>query len=83
MGSSSCHESRGLKGALDASAAAESPAAAEGVSGPGRGVSGATGGGECTPQCLAEIKMQDGELQRRVEKMAREKVQEGMLLVEY
>jgi hypothetical protein len=27
--------------------------------------------------------MQDGELQRRVEKMAREKVQEGMLLVEY
>lgn len=81
VGASSCNneESPGLKGALDASAAATG--AVGGVAGVGRGVNGASGGGGCTPQCLAEIKTQDGELMRRVEMLAREKVQSGKLIL--
>jgi hypothetical protein len=82
VGASSCNNdegSRGLKGALDASAAATG--AVGGVAGVGRGVNSASGGVGCTPQCLAEIKTQDGELMRRVEMLAREKVQSGKLIL--
>ena len=76
MGISSCSENnnRGLKGALDSSGRAVG-----GLSGVGKGVNSASGGGGCTPQCLAEIKTKDGELMRNVEELAKEneKVQAG------
>jgi len=31
----------------------------------------------CSPQCLTEIKTQDGDLQRRVEQLVKEKVRDG------
>ena len=43
----------------------------------GSSVSSSNNGGGCTTQCLNEIQRQDGELQRRVEQLARDKVREG------
>ena len=45
----------------------------------GNGNNGGNNNGGCTTQCLKEIQQQDGELQRRVEQLAREKVREGTL----
>ena len=75
MGSSSCSENnnRGLKGALDPNVGTVG-----GLTGVGKGVNSASGGGGCTPQCMAEIKTKDGELMRKVEELAKEKVQAGM-----
>ncbi|KAL3779515.1 hypothetical protein HJC23_011151 [Cyclotella cryptica] len=43
----------------------------------GRGLKGVKSDRGCTPECLAEIRSKDGDLQRNVEALAREKVNEG------
>eukprot|EP00804_Cyclotella_cryptica_P030925 CCRYP_019606-RA/>CCRYP_019606-RA protein AED:0.14 eAED:0.14 QI:206/1/1/1/0.75/0.6/5/181/615 len=45
----------------------------------GRGLKGVKSDRGCTPECLAEIRSKDGDLQRNVEALAREKVNEGIM----